>query len=162
ANRRAVELWAERAGGRRTIAFAANVEHALALEGAWKAAGVAAETLTGETPGRDRVALLERLTTGETQVVTNCAVLTEGFAEALTKTCPDCAAELPVAVMACPLCGYEFPKNEEEEVPAADQEDPIRRARLIEVDLLNRSPFAWENMGDDGLVAVGFHAQAAV
>jgi DNA repair protein RadD len=43
--RRAVELWAERAGGRRTIAFAANVDHALALEGAWKAVGVAAETL---------------------------------------------------------------------------------------------------------------------
>jgi DNA repair protein RadD len=187
--------------------------------------------VTGETPGRDRAALLGRLATGETQVVTNCAVLTEGFdeplvgcavlargcsnkslliqmagralrtvdaakhpgvvksdaiiidfgrslarhgdllagtrlddgriAEAPTKKCPDCAAELPVAVMACPLCGYRFPKKEEE-VPAADQEDPIRRARLIEVDLLNRSPFAWENMGDEGLVAVGFHAQAAV
>ena len=51
ANRHAVELWEEKAGNRRTIAFAANVAHAVALEGAWKAAGVAAETLTGKPPG---------------------------------------------------------------------------------------------------------------
>jgi hypothetical protein len=43
--------------------------------------GVPAETLCGETPLGDRRAILQRLRSGETRVVCNCAVLTEGFDE---------------------------------------------------------------------------------
>ncbi len=82
-NRQAVEWWQEKAAERRTIVFAATVPHAVALAGAWTAAGVRAECLTGETRPRERAAILGRLASGETQVVTNCAVLVEGFDEPL-------------------------------------------------------------------------------
>jgi hypothetical protein len=42
---------------------------------------VAAEALDGTTPTDERRGILRRLHTGETQVVANCAVLTEGFDE---------------------------------------------------------------------------------
>src|SRR5262249_19659821 len=45
------------------------------------AAGIAAEALDGTTPLTTRRAILQRLHTGETRVVANCAVLTEGFDE---------------------------------------------------------------------------------
>jgi hypothetical protein len=44
-------------------------------------AGIAAEALDGTTPLDERRDILHRLHTGETQVVCNCAVLTEGFDE---------------------------------------------------------------------------------
>lgn len=231
ANARAVELWQDKANNRRTIAFASNVDHAMALEHAWRDAGISAETLTGETNPRDRKAILGRLKSGETRVVTNCMVLTEGFDEPLvecavlaracshkslmiqmagralrtidaakypgiiktdaviidfgrslarhgdlmagqnledrpagdapTKTCPECEAEMPMAVSACPLCGYEFPIRATIEAEEAAR-DAAKRARLIEIDVLNRSPFAWEPIDDTALVAVGFKASAAV
>jgi DNA repair protein RadD len=46
-------------------------------------AGVRAEHLDGSTPVDDRNAILARLGSGETEIVTNCMVLTEGF------DCPD-------------------------------------------------------------------------
>jgi DNA repair protein RadD len=46
-------------------------------------AGVRAEHLDGNTPLEERAAILARLASGETEVVTNCMVLTEGF------DCPD-------------------------------------------------------------------------
>src|SRR4029453_13875987 len=45
------------------------------------AAGIAAEALDGTPPLATRRAILQRLHTGETRVVANCAVLTEGFDE---------------------------------------------------------------------------------
>ena len=44
-------------------------------------AGIPAEALDGTTPLATRRAILRRLHTGETRVVANCAVLTEGFDE---------------------------------------------------------------------------------
>ena len=41
--------------------------------------GVRAEHLDGTTPIHEREAILGRLASGETQVVTNCMVLTEGW-----------------------------------------------------------------------------------
>src|SRR3954451_19254763 len=77
--------------------------------------------------------------------------------------CPGCDAEVPLSATECPLCGHEFQRwaedGEGEAAPAVDQ---ISKARLIEVDVLNRSPFAWEAIGDDGMVATGFRASAAV
>jgi superfamily II DNA or RNA helicase len=78
-NEAVVEHWRERAGDRRTIAFCATIAHAEAVAAAFRAAGVTAETVTGEMPARERAALLARFDRGEVQVVTNCMVLTEGF-----------------------------------------------------------------------------------
>ena len=41
--------------------------------------GIRAEHLDGTTPQADREAILGRLASGETEVVSNCMILTEGF-----------------------------------------------------------------------------------
>lgn len=80
-----VESWLRLGEGRRTIAFTAGVDHAYRLAEMFRAAGVAAEAVCGETPLSERRAILERLRSGETRVVANAMVLTEGF------DCPDVA-----------------------------------------------------------------------
>jgi superfamily II DNA or RNA helicase len=73
-----VEHWQRLAAGRPTIGFAVNVKHSQHLTAAFVAAGVRAEHLDGTTPMDTREGILRRLADGETQVVFNVGVLTEG------------------------------------------------------------------------------------
>lgn len=222
-----VERWREKAGERRTLAFAATVDHARALAAAFRQAGVAAETVTGETPRRARAAIIDRLAGGATQVVTNCFALAEGFdaplvgcvaivracghkstliqiagralrgvdadrhpgviktdaiildfacslarhgdlfagtqlqdrpksGEAPLKTCRVCRTEVPLGCRSCPICGHEF--ESEREPPALVGRD----ARLIEVEVLRRSPFQWVRIADGIYVANGITGEAVI
>lgn len=72
-----VATWQKRAAGRRTVAFAVDVAHSKAIAAAFVAAGVPAEHIDGRTYERDTV--LARLASGETLIVSNCMVLTEGW-----------------------------------------------------------------------------------
>jgi superfamily II DNA or RNA helicase len=74
-----VTTWRRHAANRQTVVFAVNVEHSKAITQQFNAAGVRAEHLDGTTPERERDAILARLAAGETRVVSNCAVLTEGW-----------------------------------------------------------------------------------
>lgn len=74
-----VQTWRRRADGRRTVAFAVDVAHSLAIVGAFRAAGVPAEHIDGRTPADQRAAILDRLRIGRTLIVSNCMVLTEGW-----------------------------------------------------------------------------------
>ena len=74
-----VEHWHKHGEGRCTIAFAVNVAHSVAIRNQFLCAGVSAEHLDGETPISEREAILTRLASGETKVVSNCMVLTEGW-----------------------------------------------------------------------------------
>lgn len=74
-----VQTWLKHARGRRTVAFAVDVEHSLAITKAFQAEGIAAEHLDGSTPRDVRDAILKRLAAGTTQIVSNCMVLTEGW-----------------------------------------------------------------------------------
>lgn len=71
--------WHRLAGRRRTACFATSVAHAVHLRDEFCCSGVAAEHLDGSTPPTERDAILARLASGVTEVVTNCAVLTEGW-----------------------------------------------------------------------------------
>jgi superfamily II DNA or RNA helicase len=75
----AVSAWLEYAAGRSTVLFAPTVAMAQLMAAAFRAAGIAAEALDGTTPTEERRAILARLASGETTVVTNCGVLVEGF-----------------------------------------------------------------------------------
>jgi len=66
-------------GDRPTLAFAVDVRHARALADAYRSAGYAAQTVWGEMLAADRARVLRDWQRGRVQVVTNCAVLTEGF-----------------------------------------------------------------------------------
>lgn len=80
--------------------------------------------------------------------------------EARKKTCPDCDADLPVQVRECPLCGYEF----RVELTEDGFYNEIEELRLIEIDLLNNSPFRWISLfeSDRVLVATGFESSSCL
>jgi superfamily II DNA or RNA helicase len=61
------------------VAFTPTIASAHELAELLNDIGITAEALSGKTPTEERAAILDRLATGQTQVVTNCAVLTEGF-----------------------------------------------------------------------------------
>lgn len=77
----AAAAWHEHAEGRPTLVFTPTVELSQHMAAAFVRSGVAAEHLDGTTPSDERKAILARLRTGETKVVSNVAVLTEGFDE---------------------------------------------------------------------------------
>jgi hypothetical protein len=74
-----VAEWQKHAAGMRTVVFAVNVRHSLAITGAFTYAGITCEHLDGTTHDSQRDAILARLRSGETQIVSNCMVLTEGW-----------------------------------------------------------------------------------
>ena len=74
-----VAHWQEHAASRTTVVFAASVGHSKAIAAQFCEAGVRAEHLDGTTRDDERAAILARLASGETSVVTNFGVLTEGW-----------------------------------------------------------------------------------
>lgn len=76
---RVVETYQRYAAGRSALCFAVNVAHSQQLTQQFIDAGIIAEHIDGTTPTLERRAILTRLASGETKVVCNCAVLTEGF-----------------------------------------------------------------------------------
>lgn len=69
---------AERRTGRKTLAFLPGVRASKRLTEALLALGERAEHLDGATSDKARDAIVARFRSGETQILTNCAVLTEG------------------------------------------------------------------------------------
>jgi superfamily II DNA or RNA helicase len=64
---------------RPTIAFCSGVAHAIRLAAMFSSAGVPAEAIYGAMDEDDRRAALERYANGETRLLTNYAVLGEGY-----------------------------------------------------------------------------------
>ncbi len=71
----------EHAADRTGIVFTPTVDVAHAMEAALHRRGISAACLHGATPSDTRRGILRGLRNGDIQVVTNCAVLTEGFDE---------------------------------------------------------------------------------
>jgi superfamily II DNA or RNA helicase len=74
-----VTHWHRLAERRRTIVFATSVGHSRHLADEFARSSVRVEHLDGTTPELERTAMLARLASGKTEVITNCMVLTEGF-----------------------------------------------------------------------------------
>jgi DNA repair protein RadD len=74
-----VEHWLRHSQRRRTIVFAVDIKHSVHIVEELRKSEVRAEHLDGTTPQEERDAILGRLASGETEVVSNCMVLTEGF-----------------------------------------------------------------------------------
>ncbi len=72
------EQWAKHPR-QRTVAFAVSVEHSKAIVEMFRSRGVRAEHLDGNTPEDDRRAILARLESGATELVSNVGVLCEGW-----------------------------------------------------------------------------------
>ena len=74
-----VSNWHRHGQRRKTLVFCVDVAHSVHVRDEFIKAGVRAEHLDGSTPKTERDAILARLASGETELVTNCMVLTEGF-----------------------------------------------------------------------------------
>ncbi len=77
----AVKAYRESAEGRLAVACTPTSATAHALAAAFSAKGIPAEAVDGKMPTEERRAILARLRRGETRIVANCAVLTEGWDE---------------------------------------------------------------------------------
>jgi ATP-dependent helicase IRC3 len=66
---------------RKSLIFAPTVAMAHHMAEVFREAGIAAEAIDGKTPAEERHGILQRLHAGETRVVANVGVLTEGFDE---------------------------------------------------------------------------------
>ena len=77
-----VTAYQRHAAGRKALVFTPTVALAYDMAKTFRTGGIAAEALDGSTPQDERRAILARFHSGETQVLANCAVLTEGYDEA--------------------------------------------------------------------------------
>jgi DNA repair protein RadD len=93
-----VEQWLAHCAGRRTVLFAVNIAHSMDLVARFRARGVSAEHVDGTSSIEEREGALRRLSTGQTAVVCNVNVLTEGW------DCP----ELEVVILARPTLSVGF------------------------------------------------------
>ncbi|WP_246087706.1 DEAD/DEAH box helicase [Paracoccus marinus] len=84
--------------------------------------------------------------------------------EAPTKTCPTCAADIPLGSRECPLCGELLVESADEARSQEAGTGSLSGFVMSEIDLLTRSSFAWEDLfGDDAaLIASGFSAWGGV
>ncbi len=74
-----ISTWQEQASARQTMAFTASVRQAHSLARAFVAAGIPSEAADGETPNDQREAIIARYRSGETRVLINCMLWTEGM-----------------------------------------------------------------------------------
>lgn len=74
-----VATWMRLARGRQTVAFASSVAHADHIAAEFRAAGVSAAMVSGETKKADREAVIADWKAGHIQVVANAMIFTEGF-----------------------------------------------------------------------------------
>jgi len=87
-----------------------------------------------------------------------------GDGEAPTKTCPGCGAEIPLAVIECPLCGEMFAGEDDDAGSPEQGAGDLSGFLMTEIDLLKRSSFAWVDLFDDdaALMANGFNAWGGI
>jgi superfamily II DNA or RNA helicase len=81
-----IHQWKEHSAGKRTVVFAVDIEHSKAIIEQFVAEGIKAEHVDGEMDVNLRDAILERLRTGETTVVSNCSILVEGWDQPSVET----------------------------------------------------------------------------
>jgi len=74
-----VSHWLRLAERRKTVVFASGVQHSVHLRNEFRRAGILAEHIDGSTPIEERERILKQLADGQVEIVTNCAVLCEGW-----------------------------------------------------------------------------------
>lgn len=74
-----VAHWRKLGKGKPTIVFATNIAHSKHIVSQFVAAGITAEHVDYRTEDEDRTAILNRVRSGETTVISNAAMLAEGL-----------------------------------------------------------------------------------
>lgn len=74
-----VKHWLKLADRKPTVCFATNIAHSLHIVEQFRAAGASAEHIDCHTKPEERAATLARVASGETTIISNVAVLAEGW-----------------------------------------------------------------------------------
>ncbi len=74
-----IRHWQDKAAGRPTVVFCSTVAHATHVAEAFNAASIPTGLIHGDLPGEERRNILAAFARGEIRVITNVAVLTEGW-----------------------------------------------------------------------------------
>jgi hypothetical protein len=69
--------------------------------------------------------------------------------EKLTKICDNCQTEIPYLEKICPICGFSF---EKEPIDLEVEKGELSNFTMTEVDLLNLSPYFWQDLYDGSIV----------
>lgn len=85
-NKIIADSYLKHSADRKAVAFCADVEHAHDLALAFRDRGIPAAPIWGDMDRNSRKHLLHMFRLGNVQVLTNCAVLTEGFDDPATST----------------------------------------------------------------------------
>ena len=80
-NKLAVEAYKDKAPGKKAIVFCVDVQHAEDMASTFNEAGISCGVITGAMKTEEREEVLQKFRSGETPVISNCQVLTEGFDE---------------------------------------------------------------------------------
>lgn len=73
------KTYSENCPGKKTLIFCISIEHADRVAQFFKDKGLKAESIYGDKSINERRAILSRFKDGQTQILTNCQLLTEGF-----------------------------------------------------------------------------------
>jgi superfamily II DNA or RNA helicase len=74
-----VSHWKRLGDERPTVVYGVTIAHAKRIEKAFKRSRITVELVHAKTRADDRHAMLERLRAGDTKVIVNCMILTEGW-----------------------------------------------------------------------------------
>jgi superfamily II DNA or RNA helicase len=132
------EAYQEYAADRPGVLFAPTVDSAYSFAGALSAGGIVAETVHAGTPTEERQLIYKRLRHGDTQVVSNCSVLTEGWDEPAVSCCvvarPTSSAGLYIQMVGRVL--RPFPAGGKVDALVLDVTGASRKHSLADIGLL--------------------------
>jgi superfamily II DNA or RNA helicase len=74
-----IDAWLRYSGGARTFVFCQRVNGAVELAKRFREVGVSAEAVEANTPAMERDSIISRFRSGETRILTNVNILTEGI-----------------------------------------------------------------------------------
>jgi superfamily II DNA or RNA helicase len=83
-----ISYYRQLADGKQAICYCASIEHSKTMAEQFRAAGIPAEHIDGETPKQARADTVGRFRSGETQILCNVDLISEGF------DVPDCAVSI--------------------------------------------------------------------
>lgn len=75
----AVEHYADLAMGKRAIVFCVSIKHSMHTAESFTAAGIKAEHIDGSLADQERASIITRFASGQTQVLCNVGIVSEGF-----------------------------------------------------------------------------------
>lgn len=75
----AISHYQKLSAGKRAVVFCVNIEHSRHVTEQFKSVGISAEHLDGKTPKEERRKIINRFRIGQTKVLCNVGIISEGF-----------------------------------------------------------------------------------